>query len=126
VVSFTPRPLYSRYLLDKDVWWAPQPVWTVWRKFFTLPALELRPLGRSARSQSLYRLRHPGSLTIIGGLHRKIHREKGDLISPLLFLQRRQSGLICKTIILPLALCGCKILSLTLKYKSTDIPVLNC
>jgi hypothetical protein len=30
-------------------------------KFLTLPALELRPLGRPARSQSLYRLRYPGS-----------------------------------------------------------------
>jgi hypothetical protein len=27
----------------------------------TLPGLELRPLGRPARSQSLYRLRYPGS-----------------------------------------------------------------
>jgi hypothetical protein len=27
------------------------------RKFLTLPGLELRPLGRPARSQSLYRLR---------------------------------------------------------------------
>jgi hypothetical protein len=26
------------------------------KKFFTLPGLELRPLGRPARSQSLYRL----------------------------------------------------------------------
>jgi hypothetical protein len=26
------------------------------RKFFTLPGLELRPLGRPARSQSLYQL----------------------------------------------------------------------
>jgi hypothetical protein len=32
------------------------------RKFLTLPELELRPLGRLARSQSLYRLRYPGSL----------------------------------------------------------------
>jgi hypothetical protein len=32
------------------------------RKFFTLPGLELRPLGSSARSQSLYLLRYPGSL----------------------------------------------------------------
>jgi hypothetical protein len=32
------------------------------RKFFTLPGLELRPLGRQARSQALYRLRYPGSL----------------------------------------------------------------
>jgi hypothetical protein len=30
----------------------------------TLPGLELRPLGRPARSQSLYRLRHPGSLLV--------------------------------------------------------------
>jgi hypothetical protein len=32
------------------------------RKFLTLPGLELRPLGRPARTQSLYRLRYPGSL----------------------------------------------------------------
>jgi hypothetical protein len=31
------------------------------RKFLTLPGLELRPLGRPARRQSLYRLRNPGS-----------------------------------------------------------------
>jgi hypothetical protein len=31
------------------------------RKFFTLPGLELLPLCRPARSQSLYRLRYPGS-----------------------------------------------------------------
>jgi hypothetical protein len=30
------------------------------RKFLTLPGLELRPLGRAALSQSLYRLRYPG------------------------------------------------------------------
>jgi hypothetical protein len=29
-------------------------------KFLTLPGLELRPLGRPARSLSLYRLRYPG------------------------------------------------------------------
>jgi hypothetical protein len=32
------------------------------RKFLTLPGLELRPHNRPARSQSLYRLRYPGSL----------------------------------------------------------------
>jgi hypothetical protein len=32
------------------------------RKFFILPGLELRPFGRPARSQSLYRLSYPGSL----------------------------------------------------------------
>jgi hypothetical protein len=31
------------------------------RKFLTLPGLQLRPLGRPARSQSLYRLRYRGS-----------------------------------------------------------------
>jgi hypothetical protein len=31
------------------------------KKFLNLPGLELRPLGRVARSQSLYRLRYPGS-----------------------------------------------------------------
>jgi hypothetical protein len=30
-------------------------------KFFTLQRLELLPLGRPARSQSVYRLRYPGS-----------------------------------------------------------------
>jgi hypothetical protein len=31
------------------------------RTFLTLPGLELLPLGRPARSQSLYRLNYPGS-----------------------------------------------------------------
>jgi hypothetical protein len=31
------------------------------RIFLTLPGLELRPLGRPARDQSLHRLRYPGS-----------------------------------------------------------------
>jgi hypothetical protein len=31
-------------------------------KFLTLPGLELRPLGRPARIQSLYRLHYPGYL----------------------------------------------------------------
>jgi hypothetical protein len=34
------------------------------RKFFTLSGLELRPLGRRARSQSLYRLCYPWSINI--------------------------------------------------------------
>jgi hypothetical protein len=34
------------------------------RKLFTLPGLELRRLGRAARSQSLYRLRYRGSIFI--------------------------------------------------------------
>jgi hypothetical protein len=32
------------------------------RKFFTLPGLELRPLSRQDRSQSLYRLCYPSSI----------------------------------------------------------------
>jgi hypothetical protein len=34
------------------------------RVFLTLPGLELRPLGRPSRSQSLYRLRYPSSLIL--------------------------------------------------------------
>jgi hypothetical protein len=36
------------------------------RKFLTLPGLELRLFGRSARTQSLYRLRYPGSQNMRG------------------------------------------------------------
>jgi hypothetical protein len=36
-------------------------VYDVKRKFFILPGLELRPLGRPACSQLLYRLSYPGS-----------------------------------------------------------------
>jgi hypothetical protein len=41
------------------------------RNFLTLPGLELRPLGRPARSQSLYRLRHPGSSDQLGYLNKE-------------------------------------------------------
>jgi hypothetical protein len=34
------------------------------RKFLIVPGLELRPLARPARSQSLYRLRYPCSISI--------------------------------------------------------------
>jgi hypothetical protein len=35
VVSFTPLPPYprehsTRYILDRRLWWAPEPVWTLW------------------------------------------------------------------------------------------------
>jgi hypothetical protein len=40
-------------------WADPRAGLTTWRKYLTLPGLELRPLGRPARSQSLYRLRYP-------------------------------------------------------------------
>jgi hypothetical protein len=62
VVSFTPLPLYTRKkppaIIGYDTGWAPEPVWTKWRKCFTLPGLELWPLRRPARSQSLYRPRY--------------------------------------------------------------------
>jgi hypothetical protein len=39
------------------------------RKFLILPGLELRPLGRPVRSQSLYRLRYPGSYLYQSTIH---------------------------------------------------------
>jgi hypothetical protein len=36
------------------------------RKFLALPGLELRSLGRPVHSQSLYRLRYPGSSNRLG------------------------------------------------------------
>jgi hypothetical protein len=53
VVSFTPLPLYAD-LDDMEK-----------LKFFTLPRLELLPLGRQARIQSLYRLRYPPIISSI-------------------------------------------------------------
>jgi hypothetical protein len=68
VVSFTPLPLYPREkvpstqligeLVDPKVGLNDVEK----RKFLTLLGLELRPLGRPARNQLLYRLRYPGSL----------------------------------------------------------------
>jgi hypothetical protein len=45
------------------------------RKFLTLLEFELRHLGRPARSQSLYRLRYPGSPTlyVIGKIYAYVH-----------------------------------------------------
>jgi hypothetical protein len=66
MVSFMPRPLYPRrksprYPLDRRVG-GPRAVLddVEKRKFSNLRRLELPPLGRPARSQSLYRLRYPG------------------------------------------------------------------
>jgi hypothetical protein len=68
MVSFTPLPLYLRVKLSGTHWigsWmdpraGPDDVEK--RKFLTLPGIELRPLSRPARNQSLYRLSYPGSL----------------------------------------------------------------
>jgi hypothetical protein len=71
VVSFTPRPLYllgknPQYPLGRKLGgsqsWSGR---SGERKFLTLTGLEIRPFGRPARSQSLYRLRYPGSLYVI-------------------------------------------------------------
>jgi hypothetical protein len=66
-VSFTPRPLYPRGKSPGAHWigsWV-NPRACVddleKRKFLTLSRLKLRPLGRPARSQSLYRLPYLGS-----------------------------------------------------------------
>jgi hypothetical protein len=56
------------------------------RKFLILPGLELRPFGRPARSQSLYRLRYPGSFIYanLGEKNRKREEEnKGNYISTI-------------------------------------------
>jgi hypothetical protein len=67
VVSLAPRPLYARgksprYQLDRRLG-GPQSrsERRGEEKILALPGLELRPLGRSTRSQSLYRLRYPDS-----------------------------------------------------------------
>jgi hypothetical protein len=46
-------------------------------KFLLPPGLELRPLGRPARSQSLYRLRYPGSCG------RVVRKESRRLVLPI-------------------------------------------
>jgi hypothetical protein len=71
VVSFTPRPLYPRErapgthcmggCVDPRAGLDEMEKW----KFLTLPGLEPRPLSLQARSQSLYRLRYPGSSNLL-------------------------------------------------------------
>jgi hypothetical protein len=66
VVNFTPRPLNpgekARGTHWIGGWVGPRTCLddVKKRKYLILPELELRPLGRPARSQSLYRLRYPG------------------------------------------------------------------
>jgi hypothetical protein len=67
LVSFMPLPLWPRGKSPgthwKGGWGVPRGGLDAVkkRKFLILPGLELRPLGRPARSQSLYRLSYPGS-----------------------------------------------------------------
>jgi hypothetical protein len=71
VVSFTPRPFYPReevpFTQCIGGWVGPRAGldYVEKRKFLTLPGLKLRPLGRPTRSQSLYRLRYLGSLSVL-------------------------------------------------------------
>jgi hypothetical protein len=70
VISFTPRTLYPRERAPGihciGGWVDPRAGLNYMEnwKFLTLLRLELRPLCRPARSQSLYRLRYPGSLIL--------------------------------------------------------------
>jgi hypothetical protein len=57
------------------------------KKLLTLPGLELRPLGRPVRSQSLYRLRYASSKDWFR--HSKINGGGGE------FRVRQHSELIC-------------------------------
>jgi hypothetical protein len=71
VIHFTPLPLYPRGKSPPFHWiggWvAPRNGLddVEKRKFLTLPGLEIRPLGRPARSQLLYRLRYPGYTKLV-------------------------------------------------------------
>jgi hypothetical protein len=73
VISFRPRRLYSRERAPGTRWMGGSvgPSTALddveKRKFLTLPGLELRPLRRPARSQSLYGLRyHMNILGLLG------------------------------------------------------------
>jgi hypothetical protein len=65
VISFTPRSLYSGKRAPETHWiggWVdPRACLDDVEISFDPTGTELRPLGRPARSQSLYRLRYPGS-----------------------------------------------------------------
>jgi hypothetical protein len=70
VIIFTPRPLYPQAESSPGTHWiggwvGPRAglVDLEYRKLLPLPGLELRPLGRPAHSQSLHRLRYPGTHT---------------------------------------------------------------
>jgi hypothetical protein len=68
------------------------------RNFLTLSGLEVRPLGRPARSQSLYRLRYPGSLCLQDTLP-NVHVTAHKIISPICILNT-------STNMVPLTACG--------------------
>jgi hypothetical protein len=71
MVSITPWPLYPlgkgpRYPLDRRLVGPQSRVDAVEKRtFLPVPGLELRPLGRPARSMSLYRLSYTASTLIL-------------------------------------------------------------
>jgi hypothetical protein len=74
------RPLYPReknYPVTHWIegWLGHKLVWTTWRKFFALQRLEFRPLGCPARSQSLYRMRHPGEVYNWDSEYSRLHMD---------------------------------------------------
>jgi hypothetical protein len=65
------------------------------RKFLTLPGLELRPLGRPDRSQSLYLLCYPDSYQDVGGwiiLKWILERYDGVVWTGLIWFRIETSG----------------------------------
>ena len=92
MVSFTPLPLYPR---GKILGACRIGCWVdsgaslgdvEERKFLTLPGLELRALGRPAHSQSLYRLRYPGSLKVICVMFKEKLKKVDDIKIIILLL----------------------------------------
>jgi hypothetical protein len=53
------------------------------RTFFTLPGLQLRPLCRPSRNESLYRLRYPSSLLSQSRRRKNLHSQLTDRNRPL-------------------------------------------
>jgi hypothetical protein len=66
VISFTPRPLYPRYPLDRRLG-GPQSRfgWRSERKILDSTGTWIPTLHRPVRSQSLYRLSYPGSIVVV-------------------------------------------------------------
>jgi hypothetical protein len=64
--------------------------------FFTLPGIELRPVGCPARSQSLYRLDYPGSCYLYGFNTINYHSTRSDVSFSVLFGQCTFSNETCQ------------------------------
>jgi hypothetical protein len=62
------------------------------RKFLTPPGLELRPFGRPARSQLLYRLSYPGSLRFINA-----RANVGIMVPDIFYIEYVSSSVLIDT-----------------------------